>query len=63
MESLPNQKSSLDRTHLNEQGKKVFGRLVADTLIKTQVELGPDVIGEPAKPLPASQVAPSTTRN
>jgi hypothetical protein len=63
MESLPNRKSSLDRTHLNEQGKKVFGRIVADTLIKTQLELGPDVIGEPARPLPASQVTPSTTKN
>jgi lysophospholipase L1-like esterase len=61
MESLPNQKSSLDRTHLNEQGKKVFGRIVADTLIKTQVELGPDVIGEPAKPGPESKIKPSTT--
>jgi hypothetical protein len=28
----------------------LFGRMVADTLVRTQVELGPDVIGEPAKP-------------
>jgi len=39
---------ALDRTHLNDYGKKVFGRMVADNLIRTQVELGPDVIGEPA---------------
>jgi lysophospholipase L1-like esterase len=41
--------AKLDRTHLNEKGKKVFGRMVADALIRTQVELGPDVIGEAAK--------------
>ncbi|WP_213806812.1 rhamnogalacturonan acetylesterase [Granulicella sp. dw_53] len=35
----------LDRTHLNEKGKAVFGRIVADQLVKTQVELGPDVVG------------------
>ena len=39
---------TLDRTHLNPYGQKVFGRIVADNLIRTQVELGPDVIGEPA---------------
>jgi hypothetical protein len=33
---------------LNALGKKTFGRIVADNLIRTQVELGPDVIGEPA---------------
>ncbi len=38
---------ALDRTHLNEKGKIVFGRMVADTLIRTQVELGPDVKGLP----------------
>ena len=38
----------LDRTHLNEKGKEVFGRMVADTLIRTHVELGPDVKGVPA---------------
>jgi lysophospholipase L1-like esterase len=40
--------TSLDRTHLNPYGQKVFGRMVADNLIRTQVELGPDVVGEPA---------------
>jgi lysophospholipase L1-like esterase len=41
--------ASLDRTHLNPNGQKVFGRIVADQLVRTQVELGPDVIGEPVK--------------
>ena len=45
-----NQKTPIDRTHLNEKGQMLFGRMVADTLVRTQVELGPDVIGEPAKP-------------
>jgi lysophospholipase L1-like esterase len=45
-----NQKTPIDRTHLNEKGQTLFGRMVADTLIRTQVELGPDVIGESAKP-------------
>ncbi len=39
---------ALDRTHLNDKGKAVFGRIVADNLIRTQVELGPDVVGLPA---------------
>ena len=39
----------LDRTHLNDKGKAVFGRIVADQLIRTQVELGPDVKGEATK--------------
>jgi lysophospholipase L1-like esterase len=38
----------LDRTHLNAKGKAVFGRMVADALIRTRVELGPDVVGAPA---------------
>jgi lysophospholipase L1-like esterase len=40
----------LDRTHLNPYGQKVFGRLVADAIVKTQVELGPDLIGVPGGP-------------
>ena len=44
-----NGKAALDRTHLNAKGKVVFGRMVADDLIRTAVELGPDVIGAPAK--------------
>jgi lysophospholipase L1-like esterase len=45
-----NGKTTIDRTHLNEKGQMLFGRMVADTLVRTQVELGPDVIGEPTKP-------------
>jgi lysophospholipase L1-like esterase len=37
--------TKLDRTHLNAHGQEVFGRMVADQLIRTQVELGPDVKG------------------
>ncbi len=40
--------AKLDRTHLNAQGQEVFGRMVADALVRTQVELGPDVKGEAA---------------
>jgi lysophospholipase L1-like esterase len=36
-----------DRTHLNEKGKALFGRMVADNLVRTQVELGPNVVGVP----------------
>ena len=39
-------KPALDRTHLNPHGQQVFGRIVADQLVRTQVELGPDVKGE-----------------
>jgi lysophospholipase L1-like esterase len=48
-QAAENKKASLDRTHLNEKGQMLFGRMVADTLIRTQVELGPDVVGEPAR--------------
>ena len=41
-------KSKVDRTHLDPLGQKVFGRMVADNLVRTVVELGPDVMGEPA---------------
>jgi lysophospholipase L1-like esterase len=40
----------LDRTHLNSYGQKVFGRMAADAVVKTQVELGPDLIGVPGGP-------------
>jgi lysophospholipase L1-like esterase len=40
--------ATLDRTHLNPYGQKVFGRMVADNLVRTLVELGPDLIGVPA---------------
>jgi lysophospholipase L1-like esterase len=39
----------LDRTHLDAKGQALFGRMVADTLVRTRVELGPDVIGAPAQ--------------
>jgi lysophospholipase L1-like esterase len=42
-----NEKSRLDRTHLDLLGKKVFGRMVADYLARWLVELGPDVTGVP----------------
>jgi lysophospholipase L1-like esterase len=43
-----NAPSKPDRTHLNEKGSRVFGRMVAYNLIRICVELGPSVIGEPA---------------
>lgn len=46
-----------DRTHLNPTGQAVFGRMVADALARTCVELGPDVKGEPA-PKPTTAVKP-----
>ena len=36
-----------DRTHLNDKGKAVFGRMIADNVIRTEVELGPNVIAVP----------------
>lgn len=44
-----NASAKLDRTHLDHYGKKIFGRMVADQLVRTQVELGPDLIGVPAE--------------
>ena len=41
-----------DRTHLNDKGKAVFGRMVADNVVRSQVELGPNVKGLPAGALP-----------
>ncbi len=43
-----NKTTTLDRTHLNPHGQVVFGRMVADAVVRTQVELGPDVVGEAA---------------
>jgi lysophospholipase L1-like esterase len=45
----------LDRTHLNPYGQTVFGRQVADAIVKTQVELGPDLIGVPATVQPGAR--------
>ncbi|AEU35412.1 GDSL-type esterase/lipase family protein [Granulicella mallensis] len=54
-------KSGIDRTHLDDKGKAVFGRIVADNLVRTRVELGPDVIGVPAQAAAAvpTQAAPT----
>jgi len=48
-----------DRTHLDAEGKAVFGRMVADAVIRSEVELAPDVVGSRAgarraRPAPAS---------
>jgi lysophospholipase L1-like esterase len=51
-ERAENGKNRVDRTHLNEKGQMLFGRIIADTLIRTQVELGGDVIGEPVQARP-----------
>ena len=48
-----------DRTHLNDKGKAVFGRMVADNLIRVQVELGPNVNGLPEGTTPVLQAAPT----
>jgi lysophospholipase L1-like esterase len=37
---------ALDRTHLNPHGQQVFGRMVANDLVRTLVELGPDVVAQ-----------------
>ena len=50
---------ALDRTHLNPLGQKVFGRIVADNLVRTQVELGPDIVGQPANAAAPQQAAPT----
>jgi lysophospholipase L1-like esterase len=59
-ENAGNPTPALDRTHLNAKGKAVFGRMVADTLVRTQVELGPDVIGVPVGAAPMPQQAAPT---
>jgi lysophospholipase L1-like esterase len=53
---------TLDRTHLNPYGQKVFGRMVADAIVKTQVELGPDLIGEPGGPTTVRPGGPAGAR-
>jgi len=44
-EKAENASAKLDRTHLDQKGKKVFGRIVADELVRARVELRPDLIG------------------
>ena len=51
-----------DRTHLNDKGKAVFGRMVADNVIRTQVELGPNVNGVPYATTSSNQSAPTEGR-
>jgi lysophospholipase L1-like esterase len=48
-----------DRTHLNDKGKALFGRMVADNLIRVQVELGPNVKGLPEGTTHALQASPT----
>lgn len=40
--------TKLDRTHLDAKGQALFGRMVADDLVRSRAELVPDVVGEPA---------------
>jgi lysophospholipase L1-like esterase len=54
--------AALDRTHLNPYGQKVFGRVVADAIVKTQVELGPDLIGVPGGPTTVQPGGPPGSR-
>ncbi|MGA1983212.1 MAG: GDSL-type esterase/lipase family protein [Acidobacteriaceae bacterium] len=54
--------AALDRTHLNPYGQKVFGRLVADAIVRTQVELGPDLIGVPGGPTTVQPGGPPGSR-
>jgi len=52
----------LDRTHLNPYAQKVFGRMVADAIVRTQVELGPDLIGVPGGPTTVQPNGPPGSR-
>ena len=54
-------KAKPDRTHLDEAGKKLFGRMVADNVIRSEVELGPNVVGVPesAQAAMPQQAAPT----
>jgi pectin methylesterase-like acyl-CoA thioesterase/lysophospholipase L1-like esterase len=47
-----------DRTHLNEKGKALFGRMVADNVAREEVELGPNIKGV-STAAAASPVAPN----
>lgn len=49
-----------DRTHLNDKGKGVFGRMVADNVIRAEVELGPNVKGVPDSTDPSLISQPAT---
>lgn len=58
-ENTANPQPRLDRTHLNPHGQQVFGRIVAEQLVRTHTELRPDLIGVPASD---AQPLPSTNR-
>jgi lysophospholipase L1-like esterase len=60
-----NKNQGPDRTHLNHDGQMLFGRVIADNVIRTEVELGPNVVGLPeaATQAPvAQQPAPTDGR-
>lgn len=48
-----------DRTHLNDAGKKLFGRMVAEDVIRLEVELGPNIVGQPNDKVSSSTTSPS----
>lgn len=48
-----------DRTHLNDAGKKLFGRMVAEDVIRLEVELGPDIVGQPNDKVSSFATSPS----
>ena len=52
-----------DRTHLNDEGKKIFGRMVADNVIRLEVELGPNIVGVPEDKSSAPAVPNSPAGN
>ena len=61
-ENALNAQPKLDRTHLNPHGQQVFGRIVAEQLVKAQPELGADLelpVSTPASALP-TQTKPSS---
>lgn len=50
--------SKPDRTHLNEKGKALFGRMVADNVARTEVELGPNIRATPSTSGPKQDAPP-----
>ena len=47
-ENAAKSQPKLDRTHLNPHGQQVFGRIVAEQLVKVRPELAPDLINAAA---------------
>ncbi|MEG9435736.1 rhamnogalacturonan acetylesterase [Edaphobacter sp. HDX4] len=58
-----NGKNKMDRTHLNAKGQALFGRMVADSLVRVQVELGPDIVGQPAQTATSAAEPSKTSSN